>query len=144
MALYLHLTTPSGTTTHKVDAGWFPQITEGNLTLPDGTKVEAAFVLRTELVSKRETPARDAKLYAIDEAHAKLSHARAALGIPAGTLGPELEDYVEAAVALTTAQNALIDHDLALSKAKTAAKLARENPKPKPEAKPKAKKAPKK
>lgn len=144
MALYLHLTTTTGTTTHKVANGWFPQISGGLLVLPDGTEVEATSIMSTKLESKRETPARDAKLKAIDDAHAQLAQAQKNLGIPAGTLVHELEDYVDMAVALAKAQDDLTNHDLALVRAKESAKKARENPKPKPEPKAKAKKAPKK
>lgn len=144
MALYLHLTTTSGTTTHKVANGWFPQISSGLLVLPDGTEVEATSIVSTKLESKRETPARDAKLAAIDKAHAALATAQASLGIPTGALHSELENYVDAAVALAKAQDDLVNHDLALVRAKESAKKAKENPKPKPEPKAKAKKAPKK
>lgn len=136
MALYLHLTTAEGTNSIKVDAGWFPQIADGYLHLPGGATVPANAILSTRLESKRETPARDSKLQAIEDALRALATAQASLGIPLGALDSELANYVEAAVALAQAKTALVEHDANLVKAKEAARLKKTNPAP---AEPKAK-----
>lgn len=139
MGLYLHLTTAEGTRVLKTSSSWFPSIRDGLMELPDGTSIDAHEILSTRLEAKRETPARDAKVQAIEDARAAAYDLRRAIGLPEDPTAEQLEaldSYVGACVTLAEAETALVEHDANLVKAKEAARLKKENPAP---AEPKAK-----
>ena len=139
MARYFHVTTPAGTTTTKVPEGWFPTIAGGMLALPDGTEIEASAISASRFESKRETPARDAKVKAEEAAAFRYSEAKEdflrALGFGDEDIDQgkrDLEKNFPGLVASytlwRTAVNDLSAHDLNVHRSREMAQKKKENP----------------